>query len=99
MKYRIRFTERGWSQIDRASTWWRNHRDKAPNALDEDLDLAIELLRSTPHVGMIVHTRRGSVRALWLERIGYFLYYRILGDGTVEILRFWHGSRGTRPRL
>jgi plasmid stabilization system protein ParE len=99
VKHRIRFTKRGWAQIDRASTWWRMHRHKAPNAVDEDVDEAIELLRSTPHVGMVVRARRGPVRALWLERIGYFLYYRILDDGTVEIMRFWHAARGTRPRL
>ncbi len=99
MKYRVRFSNRGWAQIDRASIWWRKHRDKAPNAFDEDVDEAIDLLRVTPHTGVIVRSRHGTVRALWLERIGYFLYYRILDDGTVEILRFWHGSRGSRPKL
>ena len=99
MKHPIRFTKRGWSQIDRASVWWRTHRDKAPDALDEDLDAAIDLLRATPNVGVIVRARRGTVRALWLERIGYFLYYRILDDGRVEVMRFWHAARGSRPRL
>ena len=100
MKRRIRFTNRGWAQIDRASIWWRRHRDKAPDALDQDLDEAIDRLRSNPHVGTIIRARRrGIVRALWLERIGYFLYYRILDDGSVEIMRFWHASRGSRPKL
>jgi plasmid stabilization system protein ParE len=99
VKHRIRFTRRAWEQIDRASTWWQKHREKAPSAFDQDLDEAIDLLRGTPHVGRIVRARRGTVRALWLERIGYFLYYRILDDATVEILRFWHASRGSRPRL
>lgn len=99
MKRRLRFTKLGWVQIDRASIWWRKHRDKAPDALDHDLDEAIDLLRSNPYVGKTVRARHGTVRALWLERIGYFLYYRTLEDGTVEIMRFWHASRGTRPKL
>lgn len=99
MKHRIRFTKVGLAQVDRASNWWRRHRDKAPNAVDEDVDEAIEVLRATPHVGMLVRAHRSTVRALWLERIGYLLYYRICDDGTVEILRFWHASRGSRPRL
>jgi len=99
VNHRLRFTNRAWTQIDRASIWWRQHRDKAPNALDEDVDRAIDVLRTTPHVGTIVRARRGTVRALWLDRIGYFLYYRIHDNGTVEILRFWHASRGSRPKL
>jgi len=99
LRRRVRFTRRAWAQIDRASIWWRTHRHKAPAALEEDVDEAIELLRNTPQVGIVVRARRGIVRALWLERIGYFLYYKILDDGAVEILRFWHASRGSRPKL
>ena len=99
MKRRLLFSKLGWVQIDRASVWWRQHRDKAPHALDHDVDDAIDLLRSNPHIGTVIRSRRGTIRALWLERIGYFLYYRILDDGTIEILRFWHASRGSRPKL
>ena len=99
MRRRLCFSKLGWVQIDRASVWWRKNRDKAPDALDHDLDDAIDLLRDNPYAGTVVRARRREVRALWLERIGYFLYYRILDDGTVEIMRFWHASRGTRPKL
>ena len=51
------------------------------------------------HAGIPIHAGRQGVRALWLERIRYFLYYVEADDTAVEILALWHGSRGSRPRL
>lgn len=86
-------------QIEAASGWWREHRDKAPDAFDEDLDKAFQLLRDNPHAGTPVRARRVGVRSMWLERIGYFLYYRERGDQLIEILAIWHAARGSRPKL
>lgn len=99
MKFRLRISSRAWSEIDRASKWWRRNRDKAPQAFDEDLDAALERIRSDPGIGRRIHARRrADVRALWLDRIGYFVYYSVSGD-VVEIAAVWHASRGSRPRL
>ena len=97
-RYRIKFARRAWRQIDRASSWWRRHRDKAPHAFDEDLDAALRLLRTNPGVGEPIRDRLGT-RRYWMERIRYFLYYRVTRDGVVEISALWHASRRTRPRL
>jgi plasmid stabilization system protein ParE len=64
VKRRIRISPRAWSQIDRASVWWRRNRDKAPDAFDTDLDEAFEVIRTNPHVGINVRGRREGVRAL-----------------------------------
>jgi plasmid stabilization system protein ParE len=98
VKYRIRISDRASAQIDRAAEWWRLNREKAPDAFDADTDEALERLRVNPLAGSRVRARRGDVRALWLDRIGYFLYYRVVGD-IVEVLALWHASRGSRPRL
>ena len=86
-------------QIERASNWWREHRDKAPHAFDDEIDAAFKMLRSSPHAGMSVRTQRTGIRALWLDRIGYFVYYRERAHDLVEIVAIWHASRGSPPKL
>jgi len=99
VKRHLRFSARAWREIDRGSTWWRRHRDKAPDAFDIDVDAAIDLIRSNPHIGTPTRARRLGVRTLWLERIGYHLYYVEISDELVEVLALWHASRGSRPKL
>jgi plasmid stabilization system protein ParE len=38
------------------------------------------------------------VKRLHLARIHDFLYYRVRGE-EVQVLRIWHTSRGTDPKL
>jgi hypothetical protein len=33
-----------------------------------------------------------------LGRVGYFVYYKADGD-SLNVLAFWHGSRGHQPAL
>lgn len=57
----------------------------------------LTILVSQPGVGM--PTRRGRVRGLrrvTLSRIHYYLYYRV-SAGALEVLAFWHTSRGRPP--
>ncbi len=99
MKRRIRISNAAAAQIDVASAWWRKHRDKAPDAFDEDIDDALQLLRSEPGIGSAVRGRRAGIRRLWLDRIRYFIYYRELEPDLIEILAVWHGSRKSQPRF
>ena len=99
IRYRVTISSRAMRQIERASAWWRTHRDKNPFAFDQDLDDAFRSIRSNPHVGSPVRARRVGVRSLWLDRIGYFVYYRERANHFVEILAIWHAARGSRPKL
>lgn len=47
---------------------------------------------------MLVRGRRIGVRSIWLERIGYLLYYRVIGD-VVLVVAIWHAARGSRPKF
>lgn len=38
-------------QIEEADAWWRKNRDKAPNAIREELERVGSLIASQPHVG------------------------------------------------
>jgi plasmid stabilization system protein ParE len=85
--------------MDRASRWWRQNRDKAPTAFDDDMDEALALLRTNPFIGQRVRSGRRAVRRYWLERIGHFIYYSEPIDDLIEISSIWHASRGSRPKL
>ncbi|HUR82089.1 MAG TPA: type II toxin-antitoxin system RelE/ParE family toxin [Thermoanaerobaculia bacterium] len=95
--YRVRISSLAMAQLDRGAAWWRKNRDKAPDAFDHDTDEAFRLLRTNPLIGQRVRLRRPA-RRLWLERIRFYIYYRVKGD-IIEIIAVWHASRGSRPNL
>jgi plasmid stabilization system protein ParE len=95
---RLRTSARADRQIAIALSWWSHHRDKAPEALFEELERAKELLIESPHIGRPVRrTRHRGARVITLDRVRYNLYYQVRGD-TIVILALWHASRPP-PRL
>ena len=94
---KVDFTRRAQNQLRAAKAWWRDNRDKAPEAFDEEIARALSLLGINPVAGKLVPTRPG-IRKLTIRRIHYDIYYRI-GDDTVEVLAIWHTRRGARPPL
>lgn len=96
---RVRVTKRAQAQIDRAANWWDDNRPLAPEAFDEELSEAFSLLSVEPGIGApVTDTHTPGVKRLHLARIHYFLYYRVRGE-EVQVLRIWHTSRGTNPKL
>ena len=97
MTLQIRTSARADRQIATALAWSR-HRDKAPEALIEELERAKALLAETPHIGERVRrTRRRGARVIHLKRVRYDLYYEVR-RGAIVILALWHPSR-LPPRL
>lgn len=89
----LEITRRADRQIKTARRWWLQNRDKAPEAFDEELDRAGNLILSTPYIGKPWQTRSGKfIRKLTLDRIRYYLYYRVHADRVVVVF-FWHTSR------
>ncbi|MGQ0512200.1 MAG: type II toxin-antitoxin system RelE/ParE family toxin [Betaproteobacteria bacterium] len=87
------------AQIEEAAAWWAKNRLLAPGAVREDLDRILGLLSVNPGIG--ARARRATlqgVRRVTLSRIRYYLYYRVSGDA-LEVLAFWHTSRGRQPQL
>ena len=97
----IIFTRDASREIREAKRWWRANRTKAPRALDDDLQEAFDLLATTPGVGTRAeNVQLAGVRRLFLKRVHYFLYYRILAEEhVVEVAALWHARRGSGPRL
>jgi plasmid stabilization system protein ParE len=82
-----------------ARQWWANNRPKAPQAFLEELRRGFELIKSQPLVGTRAsNVRLAEVRRIHLSRVRHHLYYRASGD-SVEVLAFWHSSRGSPPPL
>ncbi len=87
------------AQIDDAEIWWRGHRPAAPGAIREELARAFDLIAAQPGVGAAARrVRLRGVRRVHLDRVRYHVYYRATA-AAVEIVAFWHSSRGTGPTL
>lgn len=89
------------AQIRTAEDWWRLNRPKAPNAIREELERAASIISLQPEVGTrALNISLSGVRRLHLARVRYYVYYWLLTDPErIEILAFWHESRGSGPPL
>jgi len=89
------------AQIRTAEAWWRLNRPKAPNAIREELERAASIISIQPNVGAhALNVSLPDVRRLHLSRVRYYVYYWVRSDPKrIEILAFWHESRGTQPPL
>jgi tRNA G18 (ribose-2'-O)-methylase SpoU len=98
----VSFTRRAARQVEEAGEWWRDNRTKAPEALPEELERALELIASQPDVGAIARNAKlAGVRRILLSRVRYHLYYRLLETTgrSIQVVALWHASRGEPPRL
>lgn len=99
MKRAIKYTPRADQSLFEALDWMMaNGVDSRP--FEEELSRKEMLLEVTPHLGApVVEARTPGVR--WLVfSTRHLLDYRVNERaGAVELLLFWHSSRGARPRL
>ena len=96
---RLDITNQAQQQILAATVWWAQHRPAAPGAVLDDLDHTLDLLLVQPDLGTKARkTKLAGVRRVWLPRIRYFVFYRV-ADEALQVLAFWHESRGTGPAL
>ena len=95
----IKVSQDAQAQIKEAAAWWAQNRPFAPGAVRQDLDRVLGLLSVNPGIG--ARARRAKlegVRRATLSRVRYYVYYRVSGDA-LEVLAFWHTSRGRQPNL
>lgn len=87
--------------IAQAGEWWVINRPKAPDAFAEEIEKSLALVASQPTIGArSLNVKLSGVRRVHLARIHYHLYYRVAGTpSAVEVLAFWHTSRGSDPVL
>ncbi len=94
----IKVSPQALAQIEEAAEWWAQNRLAAPGAIRQDVGEILTILSTRPGVG--TPARRGRVKGLrrvTLTRVRYYLYFRVSGS-VLEVLAFWHASRGRQPR-
>ena len=97
LEYQIKARAR--REIEKAAAWWAENRQSVPGAIRQDIEAALKVLVQQPDLGTRVDTiRSGLVRRFLLIRTQYFLYYRVRRQ-ILEVIAFWHASRGTGPPL
>ncbi|HVT05105.1 MAG TPA: type II toxin-antitoxin system RelE/ParE family toxin [Thermoanaerobaculia bacterium] len=70
----VKFTSRADGHVEQAGRWWQQNRLKAPEALAENLEAALDLVSRQPQVGAIArNVRLRDVRRVYLNRVGYYL--------------------------
>jgi plasmid stabilization system protein ParE len=97
----VRIDRRAAREIEEAAAWWRTNRPAAPEAFEENLAAALDILATQPLAGSTSKTSRlRGIRRVYLSRVRYHLYYRAdVAGGKIDILACWHASRGRSPRL
>ena len=96
---RVEITDSAQAQISAAAAWWTKNRPAAPDAIRDELDRILDLLRVQPVIGtMARRTQLSGVRRVTLSRVRYYVYYRV-ADDALQVLAFWHTSRGTEPPM
>ena len=95
---RVTTTRIARQQFEQAIRWWRDNRANK-DLLKRELAGVLELLAHTPEAGAWA-PRLPGVRRVLLLQTHYYLYYQFDRDlRRIEILAFWHTSRGTGPPL
>ena len=96
---RIRVRRRAQLHTREARAWWAANRSDAPLAIEREMEQTLRRLSEFPLIGTpLPHSRIEGLRRSSLRHIHYHIYYRVTSD-TVEILAFWHASRGTPPLI
>ncbi|MDP9361841.1 MAG: type II toxin-antitoxin system RelE/ParE family toxin [Acidobacteriota bacterium] len=77
------------------------NRTAAPNAIGQEFSAMIAILVRSPNIGRLAtNVKRRNVRRVGLRRVGYEIYYRVIGSPPVlEVMAFWHSRRGTGPPI
>jgi plasmid stabilization system protein ParE len=94
----VELTAQATHQLEQAREWWRANRDKAPHAVDDDMNALFMLLEGRPELVGRALEQRPIIRRVHLRRIRYYAYFRIVDDGErVQILALRHASRTGEP--
>ena len=96
-RLRVDISRTAAAQIEQAPAWWKDNRPAAPGAVHHELERVLALLTVQPSLGArATNLRLRGVRRVHLPKVHYFLYYRATPHA-IEVLAFWHTSRGSRP--
>lgn len=91
MAYKVIFTEAAIADLEQIVRYIARDDPPAAERMGTRLLDQAETLHALPHRGKAIRLREG-VRRLVVPP--YLLLYRVIeSNGSVEVLRFWHGAR------
>ena len=98
---KVVFTARAGESIEKADTWWREHREKNPELLAEEFIEATRVLGNAPHIGRrALNVGLEGVRFVTLQKTEKLLYYRVLEEeDVIELLVLWGARKRSAPKL
>ena len=95
----IRTTPLADLQILELDSWWREHRDKAPDLFEQELAVAFRTIGIAPLAGKrSPHPEIDGVRRLLMRATRNHVYYVVQQD-YVLVLAVWGAIKGAGPEL
>ena len=81
------------AQIEKAHKWWQLNRLSAQNAVVDHIKIAFDVLKLQPESSTTIAgaTAKG-VRRMYLNRVSYYLHYRLTNLGEVVMIAFSRNS-------
>jgi plasmid stabilization system protein ParE len=96
---KVRLSEDGQADAERADAWWREHRPASPRLFADELGLALDLLSVSPGAGEVYKNLGGrALRRTLLEKTRQYVYH-YAEDETVIVIAIWSTERGHGPPL
>ncbi len=89
---RIEITDTAQGQISTAAAWWADNRPAAPDAIRDELDRSLELLRVQPAIGTIA--RRATLSGRPASDACWCSLLRVQHAGFLERVGPWRIAAG-----
>jgi plasmid stabilization system protein ParE len=98
---KLEFSPRAQRDIERCARWWRQNREKAPWLFDEELEKALDQIRTVPELSVRYQAMSGREhRRVLMLKTDYHVYFRIIAKkDVVRIVTVWSARRKRGPKL
>lgn len=99
-RVKIELTARAVRDAERRAAWWRRERPAAPQLFEDELRVALDLLRAEPEAGSTYPSRYGRpYRRLLLSRSRHHVYYRVVAPDRLVVIAIWNAVARRGPAL
>lgn len=98
---KIRYTPLGKQRLRIVDNWWCENRPDAPDLFIEEVEEALELLKSNPKLGRFYRVIDGmEIKEYLLERSKQWLYFSADEEqGLIIVHTVWGTQRGSPPQI
>ncbi len=97
---KLRLTPRALADAKRLKRWWTQHRTKAPDLFEQELDDALKSILAMPTLGRVYeHEGRDvGLRRVLMQKTGHHVYYAVEADEIV-VIAVWGARKERGPKL